>query len=249
MVKPDVFLVWPQHIDYPFARYMLSRYRSYFAEVYIAITDHGQMEDYSQFLINNLSPLAKLKRIPKGQGDWRNNAVHVLLSESTGSWVLFLEQDFLIRDERFFEVLLNTSDYNFLYYDHAGRVHPACALVTRDIIDKTGRNFSASPPAFDHFGLFFSEVLRMANSADLETLGLHDGEDYYHLAGLTENYHATPYHKPNQFLTYNHYAQQLPVAYNEFKLKMEAIDKKEMFEESEADEIVHSMFPKKEAIA
>lgn len=242
MIKPDVILTWGRHVDFPLFRYNLKRFRPYFNKVLIGVTDHGKAEDYTSFFMGNMD--ADFRSIPMGQGDWRNNAINVMLEKSEADHVLFLEQDFLVRDERFFEVLLNVNEYDFIYYDEQDRIHPACALLPRFIVEKTSKDFSARPPAYDHFGLFFQEALRITNSADLETIGLHKGEDFYHLAGLTQNYHATPYFKPNEFLTYNFFAQRLPVPYNDFKLIMEKITKDTSFEPSEANEVVLSMFPK-----
>ena len=222
MIKPDLLCVWPKDTDFPLFRYNLERFKQYFNEVHIAINDNGTDEDYTQFLISVL-PTVHFKSTPRGGGsiDWRNIAVNTLLEKSQADHVLFIEPDFLIRDDRFFEVLLNVSDYDFIYYDEQERIHPACALLPRHIIERTSKDFSARPPAYDHFGLFFQEASRITNSADLETIGLHDKEDYLHIAGVTQSYHAKPFHKPNQFLTYNRLCLDLPIALNnEFSIKM-----------------------------
>ncbi len=242
MIKPDVIITWAKHMDYPYARYALQRYRKYFNRVLIALTDHGKLEDYTTFLTNNID--ASFKSVPMGQGDWRNNAVKTMLEKSDASDVMFLEQDLLIKDERFFEVLLNPIEYTFRYYEEQGRFHPACALVPRAIIEKTSKDFSARPPAFDHFGLFFREVTELANPVDLEALLLHSGEDYYHLAGLTQNYHALPYFKPDEFLTYNHYAKDLPIPHCEFRTIMAKVDVG--FDKDKENKTVKGFFPEKE---
>lgn len=230
MIKPDVILTWGRHVDFPLCRYNLKRFAPYFNKVYIALTDHGMEADYTQFFTTNIDAQFKNLPLPTGSQDWRNVAVNTMLEKSEATHVLFLEQDFLIKDDRFFEVLLNQSEYDFIYYDEQERVHPACALLPRHIIDQTSKDFSARPPAYDHFGLFFQEAIRLTNSADLETIGLHKGEDYYHLAGLTQNYHAKPFHKPNEFLTYNRYAMRLPsIVYPNFYMVMEEIDKTNPF--------------------
>lgn len=247
MIKPDVVVVWPKDTDFPLFRYNLRRFREYFDKVLIAVSDNGTLENYTDFFHQELSDIAQLKTIPvvDGTKDWRNVAINIMLEKSTASHVLFIEPDFLVRDERFFEVLLNVNEYDFLYYDESGRMHPACLLTSRDLIDKTTKDFSARPPAYDHFGLFTMELMRMSNSADLDTIGLHDREDYYHLAGLTQNYHAKPYYKPNEFLTYNRLSLNLPVKYNEFRLLMEQIDtdKSNPFLIAE---VVKAMFPREE---
>lgn len=246
-IKPDIIVVWPKDTDFPLFRYNLKRYRKYFDKVLIAVSDNGTLENYTDFFHKELSEIAQLKFVPRADGtkDWRNVAVNTMLEKSTASHVLFIEPDFLIKDERFFEVLLNMSDYDFIYYDEGGRVHPACALVPRHLIERTSKDFSARPPAYDHFGLFFMELLRISNSADLDTLGIHDREDYYHLAGLTQNYHARPYYKPNEFLTYNRLCLKLPVRFNDFRLRMEQIDTDPSSPFLIAD-VVANMFPKEE---
>lgn len=246
MSKPDLITVWPKSVDYPLFRYNLARYREYFDQVLIAISDNGLTEDYTNFLTNNIKD-AHFKFIPRAAGDqdWRNVAVNTMLEKSQADRVLFIEQDFLIRDERFFEVLLNVNEYDALYYDEDGRMHPALALVPRHIIDRTSKDFSARPPAYDHFGLFFKEMIQLCNATDLETVGLHDKEDYLHLSGLTQNYFAKPFHKPNQFLSYNRLCLDLPVVFNEFKEKMIAIDK-DPSNPFFLDEPVRSMFPREE---
>ena len=245
MQKPDLIIVWPKSIDYPLFRYNLARFRHYFEQVYIAISDNGVTEDYTNFLTNNITNVhfKAIPRVAAGQ-DWRNVAVNTMLEKATSDHVLFLEQDFLIRDERFFEVLLNQHEYDFIYYDEDGRIHPGCALVPRYLIDKTSKDFSARPPAYDHFGLFFLEIGRMSVSADLEMIGLHKGEDFLHLSGCTQNYFAKPFHKPNQFKSYNRLCLNLPVVFNEFKEKMIAIDK-DLSTPFFLDEPVRSMFPRK----
>ena len=246
--RPDLIVVWPKSVDYPLFRYNLKRFRNYFDQVLIAISDNGTLEDYTNFFTNNITG-AHFKSILRAGGDqdWRNIAVNSMLEKSTSDRVLFIEQDFLIRDERFFEVLLNVNEYDFIYYDEGGRQHPACALVPRYLIDKTSRDFSARPPAYDHFGLFFRELNQLGHGADLETIGLHDRVDHLHLAGTCQNYHAKPFHKPNQFLSYNRLCLDLPVVFNEFKEKMIAIDK-DPSNPFFLDEPVRSMFPRKEGV-
>lgn len=243
MIKPDCLISWPKHIDYPLFRYNLKRFKPYFNEIYIAFTDMAQEQDYSQFLIEELFMTAQCKVLPRvaGTKDWRNEAMRTLLEKSDASHVLFLEQDFLIRDERFFEVLLSQTEYDFVYHKEGERVHPACALVKRASLNQTSKDFSAKPPAYDHFGLVFNQLIGLTNHTDLEGLGLHDKEDYFHLNGLSQNYVAEPYYQPEQFLTYNHYALNLPIKYSAFSLRMLEVD--EAFDEAKEDPIVKSMFP------
>lgn len=245
MVEPDVIVTLPRHIDFPFFRYAIDRYRNYFRQVLIGLTDHGMKKDYSTFLINNTR--ASFKKIKRAEGheDWRNKAVNYMLEKSYSDYVLFLEPDFLIRDERFFEVLFSNREYNFIYYKEDNRIHPACAFIRRDLIDKTRKDFSAKLSTFDHFGIFFDEILRNGcNHCTLEDIGLLKGVDYLHLGGLTQNYYTQPYYNKKEFLTYNRLCMRLPVVFNEFKDKMIAINQKNLDEISSA--VVCDMFPKAE---
>ena len=245
MIKPDLLLVIPRDVDFPLFRFNLQRFKTYFNKIFIAINDNGTTANYTTFLTNAL-PFVHFKSTPRGGGsaDWRDVAVNALLEKSHSEHVLFLEPDFLIRDERFFEVLFNQSEYDFVYYDEGQRQHPACALVSRYLIEKTSKNFAANPPMGDHFWLFFKELNHLGQGADLEQIGLHDKEDYLHIAGVCQSYHTKPFHKPNQFLTYNRLCLDLPVVFNEFKEKMIAIDK-DPTNPFFLDEPVRSMFPRK----
>jgi hypothetical protein len=240
VIIPDLIMIWPRHVDYPYARWSLERFKPYFGKILIGLTDMGKLEDYTQFFVNNVD--AEFKNIPMGQGDWRNNAVNTMLEYSTADHVVFLEQDFLIRDARLPEVIFNTNlDYNTVTYDEHGRTHPAFALVPRELIEKTSKDFGANPEAgYDHFGKFFRELSRFANACDITDLGLKEHDDFYHMAGLTQNYHARPYFKPSEFLTYNHYSLQLPVKQSEFAMVMEKVDKEPFVE----DEQMRKFFPK-----
>lgn len=243
MSKPDCLVVIAKDTDYPLFRFNMRRFKEYFNEIYIAVSDNGTTEDFTQFFVTAL-PEAHFKFIPRAEAgkDWRDVAVNTLLEKSTASNVLFLEPDFLIRDERVFEVILNTSmDYNTVLYDEGGRIHPAFCFTERALVDQTSKDFSANPPLGDHFYKFFKELMKLGRCVELEDIGLHNREDFYHMAGLTQSYHAQPFYKPNEFLTYNRYAQKLPVPYGEFVKVMEKIDKEHPFL---LNDVILSMFPR-----
>ena len=91
----------------------------------------------------------------------------------------------------------------------------------------------------------------MNAGVNIEDLNLHEGEDYTHMAGLTQNYHCyyeeQPLYRPNRFLTYNHLSIKLPVVQHpEWMNMMKGIDDYYAFEESESDQIIEKFFPKGE---
>ncbi|MCL4416269.1 MAG: hypothetical protein M1365_06175 [Actinobacteria bacterium] len=150
-MKPIVLIVWPRHADFPICRYNLKRFRNYFQDIYIAFSEHHMGEDYSNFIRENVD--AKfIDAVITQDGDWRNDAINqLLLVIPPCEHILFLEQDFLIRDESFFKTLFK-DDHDFIYYRENDRKHPAFMLVKKELIDKTRKNFSACPP-------FYSQII------------------------------------------------------------------------------------------
>ena len=213
MIKPNLLVVWPLSCDYPLFRYNLKRFREFFQDIYIGFTNHHQEEDYSAFVRQDLDFAHCVDIEFTSGGDWRDDAISQLLDVMTPcEHVLFIEQDFLIKDETFFERLF-AQDHDFLYYNEGNnRVHPAFALIRRDIIEKTHRNFGAVPPK-DHFGWFFDEVFQQTTGENIENF-VKEKEDFYHMAGLTQNYKCVKYgdclFRPKTFFYFNYKSTLLP---------------------------------------
>jgi len=250
MIKPDCIIAQPKHVDYPLFRYNIRRYREYFNKVFIAFTQDTMPEPhYAEFSVQNFPDVTFIAP-PKEIGDWRSVAVRdVLHNFVKSSKILFLEQDFLMKDERLLEVVLNQVGVPFTYYEEGGRAHPAFALVDTDLVMKTSLDFSANPPVYDHFGLFFKEIKAMNVGVNIEDLDLLPDVDFTHIAGLTQNYYCylneQPLYRPNRFLTYNHLSIKLPVPQHpEWMRMMKGIDDYYAFEESEMDEPMATFFPK-----
>lgn len=230
MIKPDVIVSWPRHMDYPLFRYNLTWMRPYFNEVFIALTQDTLPPDITPWIINSMTNVRFIKP-PKSDGvnDWRNLAVRdVLLNFCKAQWVLFLEQDFLIFNEKVLEKIFDaTNTYDCLYYQEGERIHPAFALITRENIFKSSLDFSAHP-TFDHFYSFFTS-LPYTKRAELKELGLQEYVDFKHMAGLSNNYHVfnlgQPFYKPEEFLAYNYWIQHLPLPLSpSFRILSEQIE-------------------------
>lgn len=212
-MKPILITTWPIHLDYPLFRYNLERYRDYFASIWIGLTNHHQEVDYTNFLMDTI-PFARFVPIKHTGLDWRNDAVNEVLNQiTTNEPILFIEQDFLIRDVNFFEKVFKY-DNEFVYFMEGVRVHPAFALLSRDYIEKTSRDFSAYPGIYgDHFAKFFSEL--PTSGIYLEELGVKNKIDFYHLNGLSQNYMNVKDHNPlyhaHDFLYYNFKCIDLPI--------------------------------------
>lgn len=210
-IKPAVLITWPLHNDYPVCRWNLERFQEYFDGIYIALSNHHvENQDLSNFIRAKL-PFCHFVEFERTRPDWRDDAVNVLLDTipSDTKYVLFMEQDFLIHDKTFFDKVF-AEEYPFIFYQEDQRIHPAFAVVRKDIIDHTSRDFSVSPPG-DHFFKFFGELPFGMN---IEDLGVHKKEDYYHMAGLSQNYINFKYEEPFfhsvNFLYFNWKSSQFP---------------------------------------
>jgi hypothetical protein len=197
-------------LDFPLFRYNLKRFNKYFAGVWIGLSNHHQGVDYTNFIMKSI-PEARFVLIKHEGYDWRNDAVNEVLDQiKTDEPILFMEQDFFIKDASFFEKVFKDS-YPFVFFMEGDRVHPAFALVAREEIEKTSRDFSAIPPK-DHFGKFFDEL---SSGISIDELGVKNKVDYFHMNGLSQNYmsfkYGDPFYQSYQFLFYNWNCLKLPV--------------------------------------
>lgn len=209
MIRPAVLFVQPKHLDYPVWRYNLERFRDYFDSVWIALSDHWvEGQDLSNFVRAKLQ-WCNFLEFKRSRDDWRDDAINALLDKVDTEYVLFMEQDFLIKDNAFFEKVF-VKPHDFIYYKEDQRIHPSFALVKRSVVDKTSRDFSAQPPG-DHFYNFFNELPPGIN---IEELGVKNKEDYVHMAGTSQNYrnfeYGDPFYHPNNFLYFNWLNLQFP---------------------------------------
>ena len=230
-MKIDLVTCNPRQVDYPLFRHNLLFMYQYFNQVFIVLTQ-GNRPDISEWLTKakEYSKVRFLKQPPTdGKSDWRNLAMNEALIHSKSDYILFMEQDFLLKNEKMLE-FINKYDRQFLGFMEGERIHPAFSLVKRDLIDKTSKDFSANPPYYDHFGKFFQEIKKLTDMRFLEEFSFEKRKDWYHLNGLTQNYHCfkegQPFYRKEEFLTYNHGCLMLPIDHNpDFKPLMEGIDK------------------------
>ena len=204
MIRPSALMVWPKNCDYPVARYNLNRFKEYFYTIWIALSDHHVPDQNFGNYIKAQLPFCNFVEVERTRPDWRDDAVNNILDKvGNVSHVCFLEQDFLIKDETFFEKVFK-DDLPFIRYTEDKRIHPAFAVVRKSLVDKTSRDFSVSPPG-DHFYKFFNELPFGVN---VEDLGVTKKEDFYHMAGVSQNYrnfqYGEPFYKPVNFLYYNY---------------------------------------------
>lgn len=214
MIKPIVLVTWPIHIDFPLFRYNMIRLKDYFASIWIGLSNHHQDVDYSNFIRASL-PFANFVEIKHEGLDWRNDSVNEVLDKiTTNEPILFMEEDFLICDDSFFDKVLS-STYDFIYFSEGSRIHPAFSLIKRDWIEKTNRDFSAYPDTEnkDHFGKFFDEL--PGARININELGVIYKEDYFHMNGLSQEYmnfkNDQPFYNKDNFTYYNYKCLSLPI--------------------------------------
>jgi hypothetical protein len=219
MKEIDVLLSNPRHVDYPLFRYNLKWFKPYFKTVYIALTQDTIPPD----ITNAITQSREYEGVhwvrparADGTNDWRDVAVKDMITNFAHSdYILFLEQDFLIRDQRFFDKIFEALDkYDFIYYQEGERIHPAFALIRRDSAMNSTLDFSVKP-TYDHFYSFFNSLPPFMERTEIRDIGLVEKEDFYHMAGLTNNYHVfklgQPFYKPQEFLAYNYHCNRLPI--------------------------------------
>lgn len=185
----DAIICWPKSTDYPLFRDFIEAHRHYFDKVIIVFTETNQGHDYKPFVREALADadITFLDSRPiEPEEDWRNVAVNQALDVSESTWVWFLEQDFMVTNHQFWNlIVLHMLDSDAIgWKDGATRLHPACLLVKRQFINMTHRDFGIVPGKLDHFARFFTS-LRLAG-AKIQKLD-YPSDLFYHMNGLSHN--------------------------------------------------------------
>jgi len=219
MIKPDLVVIWPKDIFYPPFVARINKDRDFFAKVIVVMTA-GQMDmDFTQEITIRLKDCQVVVPDAKSPGkDWYDIAVNAGLLQVTAPYVLLIEQDFLVK-EGFFENLLwegERTKFDVIGIRQNNRFIPSCLLVKKDMMDKTSHDFSCNPPEGDHCYKVSKELEDQADWSTLENLHI---EGYYHMSGLTFNYRLKEnWHLADEFATYNYWSEELdqPQAWRDF---------------------------------
>jgi len=208
-MKIDMLLCWPRDIFYPYFVDLINKNRHLFNKVIVVMTQKADNRDYIYDIKKYIKDATVLINYPYKGLDWRQDAIIEGLYETRGSHVLFFEQDFLVMDG-FFEQLFERGKYfQVAGFRDGERFHPACLLVTQEAIASTEKDFSVQKDVGDHFYKFTKQLEKLNNWASLGFLNL---PDYYHMAGLTQNYRLTDnFYCPHEFFTYNDLCLNLPM--------------------------------------
>lgn len=203
----DLIAVWPNNLDYPLFRRFIKQNLGRFSKVIISMTEENMGIDFTPFLLESMSESFILQP-EQAEGDWRQQATTKALLLSDSEWVWFIEQDFFIKDIDKFMTLTSRPDLDAIGFVDKDRLHPACLMVKREAMKRTSMDFAANPPHWDHFGHFTQDLMTSTKWAKLQSLGLEEGRDWYHHAGLSQNYKLTqqglvPNYNIQNFLVYN----------------------------------------------
>ena len=202
-MKIDLILAWPKSVDYPLWRQFLRDNRQRFNKVIIVFTETNQSPNLQDWLQKTMlqddvvfleNPPYDPKRI-----DWRNLAITDALKYSDGDWVWFTEQDFIIKDQKFWSEIEGAGkNTGVIYVNDDGRMHPCSLFLSKEILGKLNKDFSAKPPEYDHFG-------KIQRQLKYNEIGYKISSHLYvHLNGLTHNWSLVqqgqqPNYRPEQF--------------------------------------------------
>lgn len=217
----SVVISWPDSFDFPYFRKNLSELQKYVDEVVVCFTVHGN-HPLREWLTQHMPECRFLSDADAVHypGDWRNKSTNWMIDNSKGDWLLSLEQDFFIKDyQNFFtKVKEAMQKYEAISFPEGQRWHPAFFLVKREVLEKTNRDFSVQGTDKDHFWYVTKQLKGLAQAyTDLNSIGLHYMDDWFHMAGLTENYFAPkPYYRMDDFHAYNDACAKLDLPISEY---------------------------------
>lgn len=214
----DIITVWPRDVYYPYFAWRINKDRDLFDRVIVVMSEGNPRFDFTRDIgIKRSTVLTPdLLKLTEGGRDWRHMATLTGLAKSNAKSVLFLEQDFFVKDGFFQTLLEKGKEYQTVGFVEGNRLHPACLLTQKETLNKTDKDFAAYPPIGDHFSRFTKQLMNIGFWTTLGEAGL---ADWYHLSGLTHNYRLeSNFHRADDFHTYNDLCLKLemPQAWRDF---------------------------------
>ncbi len=213
----DIILTQPNNVPFPLWSKWLLNNAQRFQTIYIALHQKNMPGyDFTDLIHKMFFPLTNVVWIdginPMDGSDWRSAAINACLEKSTAENVLFMEQDFFIKDSNEFFTYVNGCMNKSIGippvvgFFQGERYHPAFLCVKRSEIEKTSKDFSSID--IDHFGKFTRE-LREHRFFDIQE----KWSPWFHMNGLTQNYTLAqqglpPNHDIANFLLYNRKARE-----------------------------------------
>ena len=225
----DVISQYCVYNDYPIFRYNTQKHRDNFRKVILYPSRHHGVIDLEGFSKKNFPQVTWVEPVPIDYGveDWRQAETIPCLKQSDADWILFMEQDFFVKD---WDKLYTMLAFNMKFYDAIGwwnetafpYLHPCFFLIKRELFEKTQKDFSAHPeiPGCDHFAMLTRDIEKAHGKLrTLQQMGYKNWETAFHLGSLTYTYQEWKNDgtdrfgqaNPEAFFVYNHYSRQVPV--------------------------------------
>ena len=250
-MKKSLIVTWIANNDYPIFRAWLEKYHTWFEEIIICWDLAFRFPFYNAFIQQSLSHLNNIKFLdppPRelGVDDWRNVATNHLVNNSSGDWLVSIEQDWFAKDWpqllAKIEAAMQTSDMvGWLNPTNVPYIHPAFWFIKRELLEKTTRDFGphSEISGCDHFGMVTYEAQQLeAKITPVQELGFAtevstpELTDTFHLGGVNQNYldfdelfKAGQVHRSSIFRVYNHWSMLAPVRQSpEFLRKCQEVD-------------------------
>lgn len=229
MIRPDLIISWPEHLDYPLWREFIHNNRDRFNKVIVILTQMNTGKDYRPWLqeqFNKDGIISITNDQVFADQDWRNIAVNRGLSLSDAEWVFFTEPDFFPLPG-FWSVA-----ESFMYHYRAAgvkqdtRLHPCSLFLKRSLLDELDKNFGVTRDQLDHFGL----IQKQLEEKD-EKVGIIPPEYWQHYNGLSQNMYLLqtkeqPNYEPEKFKEYCRKCLQIDLPIHpEIKVLMEEYTK------------------------
>ena len=233
MIKPDLLVVQPIHLDFPGFRYQVSKFRHYFNKVIIAWSQHNLEIDVCDW-VENVSKKDDITFVSwqevqaHSAPDWGQRVISTSMNYIKSSYVLISQQDFIINNDSFFDLVLNTEAdlVTHLGYKNPsttyleGRCEPDFILMTMDLWNRTSKNVQADPPLHDHWGVWSLEAKSLCKELKtLEDFDLISSRDWKHLQHLCLSYYflmtdqigSLPVGFRSSFIEYNRFLLTLGI--------------------------------------
>lgn len=203
-MKPDIVVCNPRDVLYPLFMARINKDRDLFNKVIVVMTQQSEDFNFTNHIKDTIKDATVIEKFEDDGGDWRNSAINEALKFSDGDSVLFLEQDFLVTDGFFAKLVDGNLGNEIRVFKEGDRVHPACFLISRELLDKTSKNFSVEKDIGDHFYKFVKELQSMPEIIETNIKYFCVVYPHFHINGLTQNYRLLEnWYQCSTFKAYN----------------------------------------------
>ena len=247
-MKPSLIVCHIKHCLYPIWMRTLRKYRDFFGEIIIHFSEHNRQPYFDHYIHSQLNDLGItfLDQAPINWSDqdWRDVATKEMLKHSKSDWIVSIEQDWLVRD---WDKFLNMCTENMKLCDLFGwmnpsqkpYIHPACFFAKRDVIEKSGADFSphSEITGSDHFAMITYKAMEQGAFIKALPVGkVSFDTNAFHLGGVNQNFldglNSGVFHRPDIFYVYNWWSLKvegdLPSEFVKQSIRIHEVLKKSM---------------------